>query len=71
MSFLSLWNWFEGGSWKSLDIWATESLGCYKQSLIGKSGGSLGDQNANRNADSKDYAHEVLGGSKDSVEILD
>jgi hypothetical protein len=32
-------------------------------------GGSSEDQNANRNSNSKDCAHEVLDGNEDSMEI--
>jgi hypothetical protein len=44
-----------------------KSLGCYKQRLRGDSVGSSEDQNADRNADSKDCAHKVSGRSLDSV----
>jgi hypothetical protein len=43
-----------GDVWKSLKEEARESLECYKQNLMGDSGGCLEDQNANKHVDSKD-----------------
>jgi hypothetical protein len=48
---------------------AREALEWCKQSLMGDSGGSSDDQNANTNADSKDCTHEVSDGNKDSIGI--
>jgi hypothetical protein len=46
------------GTWKSLEMWARERLGCFKQSFMGNSGGSSEDQDAYRNVDSKDWTHD-------------
>jgi hypothetical protein len=67
MWFRSLWNWFIRTIWKSLEKGDRESLECCKQSLMGNSSGSSEDQSANRNTDSKDCAHEVSDGNKDST----
>jgi hypothetical protein len=48
MWYLGLWNWLVGRIWKSLEKWAKKGLNCYKQSLMGNSGGSSGDQKADR-----------------------
>jgi hypothetical protein len=45
----NLWNWFRGGVWKGLEVWAGEGLECYQQRLVGNSGKGS-DQNADRNA---------------------
>jgi hypothetical protein len=34
---------------------------------MGDSGGNSANQNADRNADSKDYGHEISGGNEDSI----
>jgi hypothetical protein len=47
--------------WNILEKWAGE---CYKQRLTGNSCGSSEDQNANKNADRKDYAHEISDGNR-------
>jgi hypothetical protein len=64
---LSLWNWFAGGIWKSLETQARESLGRCKQNLMRESGGSSGDQNGNRNADSEGQTRKVSDGKEDSI----
>jgi hypothetical protein len=46
-----------------------EILECYKQSSVGESGRCSEDQNADRNTDSEDCAHEVLHRNKDSLRI--
>lgn len=50
--------------WKSLGLWAREALECCKQSLIGHSEGSLGDENAKRNAGSGGPRSEGLTGEQ-------
>jgi hypothetical protein len=54
-----------GGIWKSLVDFFTRE--CCMQSLMGDSGGRREDQNADRNVDIKDYAHELSDGDKDSI----
>lgn len=39
-------NYFVGGIWKSLDLWAREAQDCCKQSLMNHSGGSMKNQKA-------------------------
>jgi hypothetical protein len=45
-----------GGIWKSLEKQVRKSLECCKQSLMGEAGENWDDQDADRNADSEDYA---------------
>jgi hypothetical protein len=68
MWFGSLWNWFTGGIWKSLEKYTTEILIWCKHNLVANSGRSSEEQNDNRNADSEGQAYEVLDGYEDSFE---
>jgi hypothetical protein len=67
MWFGSLWDGFVRRMWKSLEMYARETLDCYKQSLMGSSGGNSEDQTVNRNTDRKDCAPEVSDGHEDST----
>jgi hypothetical protein len=44
-----------------------QALQCYKHSLMGNSVGNSEEQNADRNMDNKDSAHEVSDGNQDSI----
>lgn len=50
---LSLWHQFVGGIWKSVELQDREVLKCSKERLMGHSGGSSDDQNAERKEDSE------------------
>lgn len=43
-SYLSVWSWFVGGMWKSLEPWARRALEWCKQSLMGHSDRSVEDK---------------------------
>jgi hypothetical protein len=45
---------------RNLEKWARKSLVCCKQNILGDSGGSSEDQNADRSVGSKGCAHEGL-----------
>lgn len=57
----------QGQLWKSLEKQATETLECCEQCLLWDTGGSSKDQNANKNANSKGDAHEILVKNEDST----
>lgn len=49
---------------ESLELWAREALECCNQSLIGHSGGNLGDKKVKKNADSGGPRSGGLTGTK-------
>jgi hypothetical protein len=55
--------------WNNLEIWATEILGWYKQSLLGDSCGSSIDQNVDRNVNFLACPYEFSGGNENSWEL--
>ena len=63
----NLWNSIVRGVWNSLEMQDGEASECCKQSLMGNSGGSSKNQNVGRNADCRDYAHELSEGNRDST----
>lgn len=50
-------------------MWIRKTLECPNQSLLGHSGWSLEEQNADRNLDSKDSVLEVSEGARTPLEI--
>lgn len=61
--YSGLWNWFARGMWKNLELSARKDL----EDLIGHSGGSLEDQNRERNMDTEDLTHEISERNKDYI----
>jgi hypothetical protein len=56
-----------GRAWKHLNMQGREALKCCTQCLIDDSCGSSEDQNAQRNADSKDCPYKVSDGNEDFI----
>lgn len=64
MRFAGLY--FVRGVERSLELWAREALGCCKQSLMGRSGRNMGEQNAEKSAQ-WDPSTESLEGTGYSI----